>query len=190
MTEPREIRLEPFGPDDFERLISWIPSEEFLLQWGGPKWRWPLDREQMERHLAGTRGPAPGLYSFKAVDEAENRSVGHGEIWAVNTRHRSGVLCCILVGPPELRKQGIGGRIIDALLDKCFGQLGLHRVSLNAFDFNRAAISCYEKAGFTKEGLLRDVCRSGEHYWNSWLMSILEGERPPGRAAKGRGGRG
>jgi hypothetical protein len=35
---------------------------------------------------------------------------------------------------------------------------------------------CYEKAGFIKEGLLRDSRKNGDEYWSLWEMSILENE--------------
>lgn len=30
------IELQYFERNDIEQLINWIPSAEFLLQWGGP----------------------------------------------------------------------------------------------------------------------------------------------------------
>jgi len=57
-----------------------------------------------------------------------------------------------------------------------FGQLGLHRISLFVYDFNHSAIACYEKAGFVKEGLLREAVRVGNQYRSVYLMSILEQE--------------
>jgi RimJ/RimL family protein N-acetyltransferase len=44
------------------------------------------------------------------------------------------------------------------------------------FDFNEAAIRCYEKCGFVKERLLRDARRVGNEYWSLYIMSILETE--------------
>ncbi len=57
-----------------------------------------------------------------------------------------------------------------------FDELGLHRLSLGVFDFNHAAIRCYEKSGFVKEGLLRDVRKVEGAYWSLIEMSILENE--------------
>ena len=65
---------------------------------------------------------------------------------------------------------------MEAVLRVGFEQLGLHRVSLNVFDFNHSAIACYEKVGFCKDGLLRDTVRVGEKYWSHYVMSILEDE--------------
>lgn len=44
------VTLRPFGPGDFDRLLVWAPSEEFLMQWSGPLFRWPLTREQLEAY--------------------------------------------------------------------------------------------------------------------------------------------
>jgi RimJ/RimL family protein N-acetyltransferase len=75
-----------------------------------------------------------------------------------------------------MRGQGIGRLMIEEILKIAFRELKLHRVSLGVFDFNKSAIACYEKAGFVKEGLLRDSVRMGNEYWNLWEMSILESE--------------
>jgi RimJ/RimL family protein N-acetyltransferase len=52
----------------------------------------------------------------------------------------------------------------------------LHRISLGVFDFNERAIRCYEKVGFSREGLLRDARRFKDYYWNLIEMSMLEHE--------------
>ncbi len=64
--------------------------------------------------------------------------------------------------------------MVARLLDIAFGEMGLHRLELRVFDFNQAAIHCYEKNGFTIEGHLRDYRRVNGAYWSSYLMSILE----------------
>jgi len=52
----------------------------------------------------------------------------------------------------------------------------LHRIDLVVFDFNQAAIACYEKAGFVREGHIREARRMGDGYWSLYLMSMLEDE--------------
>lgn len=66
--------------------------------------------------------------------------------------------------------------MVAALLNIAFNDLSLHRVGLGVFDFNESAIRSYEKVGFVKEGLLRDVRKMGDEYWSLWEMSILEDE--------------
>ena len=57
-----------------------------------------------------------------------------------------------------------------------FAQLGLHRVSLNVFAHNRAAIARYRSLGFSIEGTVRESCRVGDQYWSGHIMGILEDE--------------
>ena len=57
-----------------------------------------------------------------------------------------------------------------------FNRLGPHRIDLVVFDFNHAAIRCYEKAGFRKEGHIREARKIGNEYWSLYQMSILEHE--------------
>ncbi len=39
------IKLEYFERNNFKQLIDWIDSEEFLLQWGGPVFSYPLQNK-------------------------------------------------------------------------------------------------------------------------------------------------
>ncbi len=82
----------------------------------------------------------------------------------------------MLVGDKNGRGRGIGVRMMKEILRVAFDELHLHRVSLGVFDFNTSAIACYEKAGFKKEGLLREIRKIGDEYWSLWEMSILEDE--------------
>lgn len=170
------IKLEPFAATDIDQLIAWIPSAEFLLQWAGSAFRFPLDRAQLMRHLAKGEKPDPDRLIFKAMDPRTYGTVGHGELGGIDRRNRSASIARVLVGPPHLRGQGLGEQIISGLLVVAFQKMSLHRVSLNVFDFNSAAIRCYEKVGFKQEGMLREARRHGDEYWNVCVMSILEHE--------------
>jgi RimJ/RimL family protein N-acetyltransferase len=171
-----KITLQPFTEADIDRLIGWIQSPEFLLQWGGSGFRFPLDRRQVLFHLAKSMEVPPDRLIYRAVNEDTGEVAGHGEILAIDTYDRCATLGRILVGSPQARGQGLGEQIVRELVTICFQELRLHRVSLRVYDFNRAAIRCYEKAGFQQEGLHREVHRTGKDYWSVYTMSILEHE--------------
>lgn len=42
------VELKYFERSDFNQLIEWIDSPEFLLQWGGPGFDYPLNDAQLE----------------------------------------------------------------------------------------------------------------------------------------------
>jgi RimJ/RimL family protein N-acetyltransferase len=170
------IKLLPFTEADIDQLIGWVPSADFLLQWGGTGFKFPLDRAQLQDHLARAAGENPDRLIYKAVDPATGRVVGHAELLAIDRQHRSAIIGRMLVGPSELRGQGIGQQIVRELLRIAFQEMSLHRVALHVYDFNTQAIRCYEKIGFCQEGLRRDVHKMGTQYWSVYIMSILEDE--------------
>jgi RimJ/RimL family protein N-acetyltransferase len=170
------VELEPFTKDDIPALIGWIGSPEFLLQWGGPAFNYPLDEGQIRSQIALTVGQEPGMLAYKALDTETEEVVGHIQLVAIDRENRSARIARVLVGPSQLRGRGIGTQMVRSLLRIGFEELGLHRIELGVFDFNKGAIACYEKAGFQREGLLRDNRRLGDGYWSSCVMSILEHE--------------
>jgi RimJ/RimL family protein N-acetyltransferase len=173
------IELEPFERHDFDRLIGWVESEEMLMQWAGPIFRWPLTREQLEAYLRASEVPDPPRLIFRAVERATGhtggRVVGHVELGAIDRRNGSATLSRVLVDP-GLRGAGIGQAMVHRVLEIGFEEMGLHRVDLYVFDFNRSAIGCYERLGFAREGILRDYRRLGERYLTTWIMAMLEDE--------------
>ena len=170
-----KIRLEPFTENDIERLIHWIPSSDFLLQWAGPTLNFPLDKDQLEKHLEFSK-TSSSIKIYKVIELINGEVIGHGELGQIDLKNLSAKLMRVLVGPKELRGKGIGELIIKELLGIGFEELFLHRIDLHAFDFNTAAIRCYEKVGFRIEGVMREARKHGNEYWNVCIMSLLRDE--------------
>jgi len=173
MPQPPEIRLEPFTPGDMDRLIAWIETPEALLQWAGPDLVFPLTRRQLLDQLALAAGPEPSRYVYRIVLAASGEVIGHIELGTIDQRHRSARIARVLVAEPRWRGRGIAPAALGQVIDQAFGTLGLHRLELAVYDFNLAAIRCYEKLGFQREGLRRDAVRVGDTYWNCCVMGLL-----------------
>ncbi len=62
------------------------------------------------------------------------------------------------------------------LLHYAFGTINLHRVELAVFSFNERAIRSYEKLGFQREGVQREVLYYDYEYHDAISMSILARE--------------
>ena len=160
-------------------MIGWVKSPEFLLQWAGPIFNYPLDNAQLDEYINGAGGDFVKRKIFKLIVADTNEVVGHIELNDIDEKNKSATLCRVLIGEPSLRGKGIGTQMVTKLLTIGFEQLGLHRIDLVVFDFNKAAINCYKRAGFTIEGRLRDARRFGDQYWSLYQMSMLAPEWKP-----------
>ncbi len=165
------IKLEPFKRSDFKQLINWIDSEGFLIQWSGNAFTYPLHEQQLEKYIE-----SENTLAFKVIDEETKEVIGHISLGQIDNINKSARIGKVLVGDTRMRGRSIGKNMMKAVLHIAFDELKLHRVTLGVYDFNTSAISCYEKIGFVKEGLLRESKKVGETYWNLWEMSMLEYE--------------
>ncbi|QHS21730.1 GNAT family N-acetyltransferase [Virgibacillus sp. MSP4-1] len=170
------IELEHFERSDFQQLMEWIETPAFMLQWGGPHFHFPLDEGQLEEYIKNANHKDADTMAYKVVDQETGKVVGHIALKQINKKTKSARVSKVLVGDKEMRGKGIGQQMILEILKIAFDELELHRVSLGVFDFNESAIACYEKCGFVKEGLRREVVQNGDRYWSIYEMSMLEHE--------------
>lgn len=171
------IKLEKFTSEDFDQLIEWIDSERLLINWAGALFNYPLTKSSMEWYIEDTNDLKKSeAFVYKAVD-AEGNMVGHVSLGGLSRKNRSARISRVLVGNTDHRGKGVCRQMINGVLKIGFENLELHRISLGVYDFNVSAIRCYEKCGFVREGVQRDVLRyKGNEYWSLLEMSILEDE--------------
>lgn len=170
------VELRKFTREDFPSLIEWITSPALLYQWAGTIFSFPLTPRQLENYMREAEGREPSRLIYTVVDEVTKENIGHIELNSIDRKNRSACICRVLVGPERQRGRGIGQEMMRKILRVGFEDLDLHRIELNVFDFNQSAIACYEKAGFIREGLHRDVRRIGGEYWSLYRMSMLKDE--------------
>lgn len=171
-----DIQLLPFQEDDFQRLINWVPTAEFMLMWSGRYFDFPLTEDQLSNYLKTGEGNPPPRKIYKAVNRQTDEVVGHIELNNIDWKNLSGMVSKVIVGAESARGQGTGGRMVEQLVEVGFNELGLHRLTLHVFDFNRPAIACYQKVGFKIEGHLIDFRKAGDRYYSLYLMALLEPE--------------
>jgi len=136
-----KIRLDQFGRDNYAGLVAWVESEEALMQFAGPLLQFPLTAGQLDISLSDKNRIA-----FRVVDNESNQGIGHAEIYLSGNSARLGR---ILIGDEKHRGKGLGQQIVNLLLGFSFTNFDISLVELNVFDWNTAAIKCYEKVGFT-----------------------------------------
>ncbi len=149
------IKLEPFKQFDFKQLINWIDSEDFLIQWSGNAFTYPLNEQQLEKYIE-----SENTLAFKVIDEETQEVVGHISLGKIDNINKSARIGKVLVGDTKMRGRSMGKHMMKAVLHIAFEELKLHRVTLGVYDFNTSAISCYEKNRICKRRLIKRVEKS------------------------------
>jgi RimJ/RimL family protein N-acetyltransferase len=172
------VKLEYFDQKDFAQLIEWMNSEHLITNWAGSLFKFPLTEDSLDWYIENTNNlNSSDAFVYRAVDTKTGKTVGHISLGSVSEKNRAARISRVLVGNTDERGKGYCTGMINAVLKIGFEDLKLHRISLGVYDFNKAAIRCYEKCGFVKEGLMRDVLRYADNtYWSLHEMSILEDE--------------
>jgi RimJ/RimL family protein N-acetyltransferase len=172
--------LEQLTTADVAPILEWISGPDELVQWAGPAlFAWPLTLAQLESYVAGAS--AAGRRVFRPVPagarggDEQTGLLGLCELGESSTRHRSAKVCRVLVAPSH-RGEGVGRAMVSLLADIAFGEHEVHRLHLNVYSFNEAAIRCYQAAGFRREGLLRDTTLTTGGFWDTVVMAMLEDE--------------
>lgn len=106
----------------------------------------------------------------------EGAVLGESVINEIDWRARSANFRIVLFGA-SARGRGLGSWATALTRDLAFSGLGLHRLSLDVFSVNPRAEHVYAKAGFVREGVLRDaVALPDGTRCDDVVMAILEDE--------------
>jgi RimJ/RimL family protein N-acetyltransferase len=92
----------------------------------------------------------------------------------------------------DAQGQGYGPEAMRWALDWAFETANLHRVQLEAYEWNERALASYKRVGFREEGRLRQAIWRSGRWWDELILGILEDEwremaAPAAAAARLRG---
>lgn len=82
--------------------------------------------------------------------------------------------CFIEIGEAKYRGQGLGSRAMTELLDFAYFRYGLEQVELDVLEFNLAAITVYQRLGFSTVGFNGWHYDEYGQYWRVLRMSLLK----------------
>jgi ribosomal-protein-alanine N-acetyltransferase len=168
LSTPR-LRLRQFRTDDADAMHECFADRDAMRFWNQPVYTRRIETERAVRNFIEC---TPSYYRFWAVADAEtDRCLGLVNYHDGHIRSKRVSIGYIIV--PTSHRQGIATEAVSAMLNFCFGQLGLHRVQAYIHPDNSASIALVEKLGFTREGLLRDNMRVGDAWRDDLLYALL-----------------
>ncbi|MGI9235700.1 MAG: GNAT family N-acetyltransferase [Woeseiaceae bacterium] len=123
---------------DIDELMRWLPDATSVDRWSGPRFRFPFTRESFREDCRVdeiatycVRNPNGVMAAFGQMYERDDR--GH---------------LARLITHPEMRRQGIGQRLIRMIMTAARQEWGHEQSSLFVYRDNDAAYRCYLKMGF------------------------------------------
>lgn len=169
------IRLEPLVREDFYKIVEWNrgKSQDFLTQWAGPIYTYPLTEAQLEQFFKeNNANSGPEMRIYKIVLECTGNMVGTIELRKYEKEENTARVGRFLIGEETARGKGVGEAALRETVRIAFEELNYKKVCLGVFDFNTSALACYKKVHFEIEKLIEKYREANDGYWNLYDMSI------------------
>jgi [ribosomal protein S5]-alanine N-acetyltransferase len=150
------------------RWYSWFNDSE-VTQYQNKK-IFPNSRERQREYYNTVKSSATDVV-LAIVDERSGKHIGNVGLHKIDWVHRSAELG-IVIGEKKFWGKGYGCQAWKMITDYGFDVLNLHRIYAVVMADNKASQNCAERAGFKKEGHIRDVFyKDGKYksvyYYNS-----------------------
>jgi RimJ/RimL family protein N-acetyltransferase len=141
------IRIEPLEKKDTRRIVAWNKAKDadFLTQWAGRGYCYPLTVEQITERLDSNRGTDYKIFGIRM----DASLIGTIELMKIDFIIKRAAIGHFLIDPMQTGK-GFGTKALQLFVKKVFTEMPIDTLELTVFDFNNAAIRCYQKAGFVK----------------------------------------
>lgn len=168
--EGQRLRLRPVQPGDLPKFAEWLADAE-VRRWLAALNDAPTLQDEIEWYEDSRANPDNVLWSIETL---EGQLIGTVEL-RVATHARRAELG-IAIQDKSQWNRGYGTETVRQVLDYGFEELELNRIELTVDEQNTRGRRCYEKCGFTEEGLLRQHRIVDGEYGNTVMMAILKSE--------------
>lgn len=144
------VTLRPLELADIDTLYGWEMDHtlSFYAGWVSERTRSAF-QQHWEKRLNEPRADLEVLGI-----EVDRRLVGYIQLGLIDMVERRAAIG-IVIGAAEMRGRGIGSTAVRILCDFAFTVKGLERVVAECYGYNTRAQRMFEKAGFQREGILR-----------------------------------
>ena len=166
-----KITLRPIVAEDAPAMFASLDDKESMHLTGTQQ---TFTFEQVQRYCARLL-TADDRADYAITRHEDGLYVGEVVLNNIDWVNRSANFRIALAGRPFFGK-GYGTEATQLILSYGFRQLKLHRIELEVYDFNPRAQHVYEKVGFVREGIRRDVLLWEGEYHSAIIMSILAHE--------------
>ena len=154
------LRLSSPTAEDQATFAAWAQNDDYLRHLDDDPVR-PLSSASFSNF---GEPQDENSYYFHLRTLAEDKLIGFVVLFNIKWGNQTADMA-IGIGDSEYRGKGYGRDALQLILNYAFAELNLHRVGLTVMEYNEAAIRAYERVGFVREGVQRQmVQREGRRY--------------------------
>lgn len=171
-----KIALRPMEPEEVELIHKWANNPDVLPFWYGVEKTLEQIKADWKPHYFSDTDP----YSGRCFAILKGKNPVGSPVGMINhnriDRDNRSVDIDMVIGHPEDWGQGYGTDALKTLARYLFDRFDLNRIWLGTYTYNTRAIRAYEKAGFKKEGVLREDAWVGDKFVDTVVLSLLRKE--------------
>ena len=168
--EGERVRLRPTQESDLPKFVVWLADRE-VTRWLAAIGEPPTLQDEFEWYESRRSDPDSVMWSIETLD---GRLLGNTELRLAPHAQRAEM--GIAIQDRTQWSDGFGTDAVRLVLRYAFTEAELNRVELTTDEQNARAIRCYEKCGFSREGLLRQHRLVDGEFGNTLLMAVLKDE--------------
>lgn len=173
------IFLAPVRIEDADIFCQWINDPRAALYTTLFEKQYNLNKEEeVLRELVKNN-----CQIFSIVQNDTEELIGSCSLFDIDNLDRKAELG-IMIGDKKSWNQKLGREAVELLLDYGFNILNLNNIYLKVFDYNKRAITCYQKAGFKICGRHRQAHIVMGNKYDEITMDILAEEFTASRLKK------
>ena len=146
--------------DDLDRIISWMDDPDYTRFLYGDAAQSP---RQIRENIVAMLGRSSSIilpgHIHLIIDHEESGPIGLISLQKISWRNRS---CSIdfYIGNKKYRGKIETAAAMFRMLEYCFDELNLHRVTATIYAFNKPSWKFMERSGATRELTLRDPSKA------------------------------
>jgi diamine N-acetyltransferase len=148
------VRSWRFAPENYDFFYEWTPTSKFA----NDAWF----KEALSRRT-----------EINLIIERGGETVGTIALTSIDYRNRKCEMGRVFV-QEDARKDGVGFESCALLLKYAFKHLNMHKVCLEVFADNAAAVTLYEKLGFVKVGTMKRHIYKAGVFKDVIVMEIID----------------
>lgn len=165
------VVLREYQSEDFASIRSWVNDAQVTRYLSTRFWA-PQTTVDTQEFLSRMMQSSHNAFNYVIADAQDGRYIGQLDMFRVDWRLRQGEIGMVIAGAED-RGRGYGTEALELLAEFAFNSLGLERIELEVHMENAAALRCYQKAGFTLEGVKRHAYYNDGRFADLGMMSIL-----------------